>query len=142
MQKTDHCIYLLIFLHPLYNHVQLNNPAKKHLTASHQHRRRTRLLPHSALRSHENQQNQYSCHTVPRSSQADRQHRMENLHERQVSILSFSSIAVARQAYGFTVYTQLLARLENQMANAFPNFNKVYHYSVSSVTAKLIAMVF
>jgi solute carrier family 25, member 38 len=48
---------------------------------------------------------------------------------------------VLRQAYGFTVYTQLLKYLESQVAISFPGFNKYAKYSVSAVSAKLVAMV-
>lgn len=67
---------------------------------------------------------------------------MEGLYARQVIPLLFSSIAVTRQAYGFTLYTQLLTRLENKISKKFPSLNKIFNYSVSSVTAKLIAMIF
>lgn len=56
--------------------------------------------------------------------------------------LLFSSLAAARQAFGFILYTQFLQRNEQFITQQFPHLNKYFNYSVSSVTAKLIAMVF
>ena len=47
-----------------------------------------------------------------------------------------------RQAYGFTLYTNMLAKLEHHIVRHYPQLNKFVNYSVSAVTAKLAAMLF
>ena len=54
----------------------------------------------------------------------------------------FSSLAVIRQAYGFTLYTTMLKQYESHMLTTFPNINKYVNYSISAVSAKFVAMVF
>lgn len=66
---------------------------------------------------------------------------METVYERQVFLHLYSSVAVIRQAYGFTVYTQLLSYFENHIARTH-RINKFLNYSISAVTAKLMAMIF
>jgi hypothetical protein len=50
------------------------------------------------------------------------------------------SLAVLRQAYGFTAYIQLLDYFEKYLNKAFYSLNKYVGYSLSSVAAKTIAM--
>ena len=52
-----------------------------------------------------------------------------------------SSLAVIRQAFGFTVYMQLLTYYEKYLITNFAGLNKYVNYSVSAVCAKLIAIV-
>jgi hypothetical protein len=67
---------------------------------------------------------------------------MGSVHEREVVFGLSSSIAVTRQAYGFTLYTQLLTRLENKISRSYPELHKIFNYSFSSLLAKFTAMVF
>jgi len=53
-----------------------------------------------------------------------------------------SSIAVMRQALGFTLYTRILSRLEKTISKRYPDLNKFYNYSFSSVFARFTAMIF
>ena len=52
------------------------------------------------------------------------------------------SLAVTRQAYGFTIYTNLIQVFNTKIENDAPSINKFFKYSMSAVTAKYIAMIF
>ena len=52
------------------------------------------------------------------------------------------SLAVVRQAYGFTIYTNLIQVFNKKIENDAPLMNKYFKYSMSAVFAKYIAMVF
>ena len=100
-----------------------------------------RFLHHSASRSHQNKPHQLTSTTLSRHPQKDNPKWVETVHARQVFLSLSSSVAVIRQAYGFTVYTQLLSYLENHIARTH-RINKFLNYSISAVSAKLMAMVF
>lgn len=53
-----------------------------------------------------------------------------------------SSLAVIRQAYGFTIYTNLIQIFNTKIETDVPFMNKFFKYSLSSVSAKFIAMIF
>ena len=53
-----------------------------------------------------------------------------------------SSLAVVRQAYGFTIYTNLINVFNTKLETDAPLMNKFYKYSLSAVMAKYIAMIF
>lgn len=52
------------------------------------------------------------------------------------------SLAVVRQAYGFTIYTNLIQVFNAKIENDLPLINKFFKYSMSAVSAKYIAMIF
>jgi len=52
------------------------------------------------------------------------------------------SLAVVRQAYGFTIYTNLINQFNMKIENDAPYMNKFFKYSMSAVLAKYIAMIF
>lgn len=52
------------------------------------------------------------------------------------------SLAVVRQAYGFTLYTHLINVFNTKIETDLPLMNKFFKYSLSAVSAKYIAMVF
>jgi hypothetical protein len=52
------------------------------------------------------------------------------------------SIAVIRQAYGFSIYTNLITLFNNKIESDIPLMNKFLKYSMSAVTAKYCAMIF
>ena len=67
---------------------------------------------------------------------------MEILHAGQVPPILCSSLAVVRQAFGFSVYMQFLNYYERYLLHNFMGLNKYVSYSFSAVSAKLIAMIF
>lgn len=67
---------------------------------------------------------------------------MEVLYARKVHCSIFSYLAVVRQAYGFTLYTTMLRHYESHLSSIFPKINKYVNYSISAVSAKLVAMIF
>jgi len=52
------------------------------------------------------------------------------------------SIAVIRQAYGFSIYTNLITLFNNKIESDVLVMNKFIKYSMSAVTAKYCAMIF
>ena len=52
------------------------------------------------------------------------------------------SLAVVRQAYGFTIYTNLIQVFNTKIESDAPQLNKFLKYSMSAVFAKYIAMIF
>ena len=52
------------------------------------------------------------------------------------------SLAVVRQAYGFTIYTNLIEVFNQKITTDIPLMNKFIKYSLSAVSAKYIAMIF
>ena len=67
---------------------------------------------------------------------------METVYERKVYNYLFSSLAITRQAFGFTLYTHYLSRIEKYISKYYPSVNKFCNYSFSAVVSKLLAMVF
>ena len=53
-----------------------------------------------------------------------------------------SSLAVIRQAFGFTIYTNLIQIFNTKIESDIPVINKFLKYSLSAVSAKYIAMIF
>lgn len=51
------------------------------------------------------------------------------------------TLAVIRQAYGFTIYTGIISFL-NQKLDCYTNINKYYRYSIAALVGKMSAMVF
>ena len=52
------------------------------------------------------------------------------------------SLAVVRQAYGFTLYSNLINVFNTKIETDLPLMNKFFKYSLSAVSAKYIAMIF
>jgi hypothetical protein len=100
------------------------------------------FIPYAAALSYQNQPHQFSRFALFRPSQKDHSKWLEAVYARQVPLLLCSSLAVVRQAYGFTTYTQLLAYFENWISKSNKKINKFLNYSVSAVSAKLLAMIF
>jgi len=53
-----------------------------------------------------------------------------------------SSLAVIRQAFGFTIYNNLIQVFNTKIESDVPMVNKFLKYSLSSISAKYIAMIF
>lgn len=52
-----------------------------------------------------------------------------------------ATLAVIRQAYGFTIYTGVISFL-NQKLDYYTSINKYYRYSIAALVGKMSAMVF
>jgi hypothetical protein len=51
------------------------------------------------------------------------------------------TLAVVRQGYGFTIYTTLIQHFNRQL-EVIGDINKYFKFSMSALTAKMIAMFF
>ena len=69
-----------------------------------------------------------------------------DLHRRIVSggwkmYMRGASLAVVRQAYGFTIYILVLEKMQKALSTKVPELNKYFNYTFSSVSSKFIAMI-
>ena len=59
-----------------------------------------------------------------------------------VGYMRGGSLAVLKQAYGFTIYVSLLDTLIKYVDASYPGLNKFFNFSITSVSSKFIAMFF
>ena len=91
-----------------------------------------------AFRSAENQHDPRAKALYMGAAWANHPTGMEPVHARQVASHLLSTLAMVRQGFGFAIYTSLITEF-NQLLQ--PHHHKLITYSLSSISAKLIAMV-